>query len=143
MGSRIKEEKELEPDMEKDLTDPVSPAGSTVGLWRTCHQLQPHGRPVLSNSGKALIVPNSSQSLGLSNSAKRLDPTGKKKAVKQVTDRADFDEEVAQIMTSVVNEVNELGATPLFTAAKGNIDVVIPFLRYMPKDLYAEESFWI
>ncbi|KAF3600672.1 hypothetical protein F2Q69_00038904 [Brassica cretica] len=30
MGSRIKEEKELEPDMEKDLADPVSPAGSTV-----------------------------------------------------------------------------------------------------------------
>ena len=28
-------------------------------------------------------------------------------------------------MTSVVNEVNELGETPLFTAAeKGNIDVV-------------------
>lgn len=44
---------------------------------------------------------------------------------------ADFDEEVAQIMTSVVNEVNELGETPLFTAAeKGNIDVVKELLRY-------------
>ncbi|KAG7576619.1 Ankyrin repeat [Arabidopsis thaliana x Arabidopsis arenosa] len=165
MGSRIEEEKELEPDMEKGFaTDPASPTGSTVA------DLSPTPTPrktlVLSNSGKALMVSNSSKSLGLSNSGKRFDPTGKKKYVKQVTGRhndtelhlaaqrgdlaavkqilsdidsqitgtitgADFDDEVAQIMTSVVNEVNELGETPLFTAAeKGNIDVVKELLRY-------------
>lgn len=50
-------------------------------------------------------------------------------------------EKVAQIMTSVVNEVNELGETPLFTAAeKGNIDVVKELLRYTTKESLMQKN---
>lgn len=117
---------------------------------------------VLSNSGKALLVSNSSKSLG-SNS-------GKKKYVKQVTGRhndtelhlaaqrgdsaavkqilddieaqmvgtlsgEEFDAEVAEISTAIVNERNELGETALFTAAeKGHLDVVKELLHYSTKE---------
>jgi len=44
---------------------------------------------------------------------------------------ADFDDEVAEIRASVVNEVNELGETALFTAAgRGFVDVVKELLKY-------------
>lgn len=48
---------------------------------------------------------------------------------------AEFDAEVAEIRASVVNEVNELGETALFTAAdKGHLDVVKELLKYSNKD---------
>lgn len=48
---------------------------------------------------------------------------------------AEFDAEVAEIRTAVVNEVNELGETALFTAAeKGHTDVVKELLPYTTKD---------
>ncbi|XP_070005974.1 ankyrin repeat-containing protein ITN1-like [Nicotiana sylvestris] len=101
---------------------------------------------------------------------KRIDPTGKKKYVKQVTGRhndtelhlaaqrrdvgavreileeidaqmlktlsgAEFDAEVAAIREAMVNEVNELGETALFTAAeRGYIDVVKELLPYSTKE---------
>ncbi|KAI4331722.1 hypothetical protein MLD38_029878 [Melastoma candidum] len=42
---------------------------------------------VFSNSGKALVVSTSSKALGWSHSSRRIDPSGKKKYVKQVTGR--------------------------------------------------------
>ncbi|KAK6145330.1 hypothetical protein DH2020_022150 [Rehmannia glutinosa] len=63
-------------------------------------------------------------------------------AVKQILDEincqmvgsssgSDFDQEVAEIRASVVNETNELGETALYTAAeKGHIDVVKELLKY-------------
>lgn len=48
---------------------------------------------------------------------------------------ADFDSEVAEIRASVVNEVNELAETALFTAAdKGHIEVVKELLKYSTKE---------
>lgn len=48
---------------------------------------------------------------------------------------AEFDTEVAEIRASVVNEVNELEETALFTAAdKGHIDVVKELLKYSTKE---------
>ncbi|KAK6943710.1 PGG domain, partial [Dillenia turbinata] len=108
--------------------------------------------------------------LVLSHSMNRMDSTGRKKYVKQVTGRhndtelhlaaqrgdvaevreilavinsqmlrtlsgKDFDAEVAMIRSSIVNEVNELGETALFTAAeKGYLDVVKELLRYSTKE---------
>ncbi|KAJ4719791.1 Ankyrin repeat family protein [Melia azedarach] len=47
---------------------------------------------------------------------------------------ADFDSEVAEIRASIVNEVNELEETALFTAAeKGHIEVVKELLKYSTK----------
>ncbi|RWW08784.1 hypothetical protein GW17_00027758 [Ensete ventricosum] len=108
--------------------------------------------------------------LVLSNSGKRMDPSGKKKYVKQVTGRhndtelhlaaqrgdlaavrmilgeieaqmtgtavgADFDAQVAEIRAAVVNDVNEVDETALFTAAeKGFLDVVVELLKYSDRE---------
>ncbi|XP_038890353.1 ankyrin repeat-containing protein ITN1 [Benincasa hispida] len=48
---------------------------------------------------------------------------------------ADFDAEVAEVRSLVVNEVNELGETALFTAAeRGHIEVVKELLKYSNKE---------
>lgn len=48
---------------------------------------------------------------------------------------AEFDAEVANIRTAIVNEVNELGETALFTAAeKGHLNVVKELLQYSSKE---------
>ncbi|GAV62660.1 Ank_2 domain-containing protein/Ank_3 domain-containing protein/PGG domain-containing protein [Cephalotus follicularis] len=48
---------------------------------------------------------------------------------------ADFDAEVAEIRSAVVNEVNELGETALFTAAeRGHLGVVKELLQYTTKE---------
>ncbi|KAK9154212.1 hypothetical protein Sjap_001692 [Stephania japonica] len=47
----------------------------------------------------------------------------------------DRDTEVMEIRSAVVNEVNELEETALFTAAdKGHLDVVVELLKYMTKE---------
>ncbi|CAN1798377.1 Ankyrin repeat-containing protein ITN1 [Linum perenne] len=67
-------------------------------------------------------------------------------AVKQILDDIDtqmvgtlsgseFETEVAEIRASVVNEVNELGETALFTASdRGHLEVVKELLKYSSKD---------
>ncbi|XP_047329335.1 ankyrin repeat-containing protein ITN1-like [Impatiens glandulifera] len=53
----------------------------------------------------------------------------------------DFDAEVAEIQASVVNEVNELGETAMFTAAdKGHLDVVIELLKYANKESISKKN---
>lgn len=48
---------------------------------------------------------------------------------------ADFDAEVAEVRSLIVNEVNELGETALFTAAeRGHIEVVQELLKYSNKE---------
>ncbi|WOL16255.1 hypothetical protein Cni_G25042 [Canna indica] len=48
---------------------------------------------------------------------------------------ADFDAEVAEIRTAVVNDVNEVDETALFVAAeKGFLDVVIELLKYSDRE---------
>ncbi|GMP68718.1 hypothetical protein CsSME_00028248 [Camellia sinensis var. sinensis] len=54
---------------------------------------------------------------------------------------ADFDSEVAEIQASVVNEVNELGETVLFTAAdRGHLDVVKELLKYANKESISKKN---
>ncbi|KAJ6803563.1 ankyrin repeat-containing protein ITN1-like [Iris pallida] len=48
---------------------------------------------------------------------------------------ADFDAEVAEIRSAVVNEVNEVGETALFVAAdRGFLDVVVELLKYSDRE---------
>ena len=48
---------------------------------------------------------------------------------------SEFDAEVAEIRAALVNEVNELGETALFTAAaKGHLEVVKELLKYSTKE---------
>ncbi|KAF8100112.1 hypothetical protein N665_0231s0050 [Sinapis alba] len=53
----------------------------------------------------------------------------------------EFDAEVAEIRDSIVNEVNELGETALFTAAdKGHFDVVKELLKYSSRENIAKKN---
>ncbi|XP_043714902.1 ankyrin repeat-containing protein ITN1-like [Telopea speciosissima] len=54
---------------------------------------------------------------------------------------ADFDAEVAEIRSAVVNEVNELEETALFTAAeKGHLDVLKELLKYSTKESISRKN---
>lgn len=54
---------------------------------------------------------------------------------------SDFEQEVAEIRASLVNEANELGETALFTAAeKGHIDVVKELLKYANKETLVKKN---
>ena len=54
---------------------------------------------------------------------------------------AEFDAEVAEIRAAVVNEVNELGETALFTAAdKGFLDIVKELLKYCNKETISRKN---
>ncbi|XP_027069764.1 ankyrin repeat-containing protein ITN1 [Coffea arabica] len=115
---------------------------------------------VVSNSGKALVVSNSGKRIDPSGKKKYVKQVtgrhndtelhlaaqrGDVAAVGQIlgeineqmmktSSAADFDAEVAEIRAAVVNEVNELGETALFTAAeRGHIDVVKELLPYTTK----------
>ncbi|KAK4392208.1 Ankyrin repeat-containing protein ITN1 [Sesamum angolense] len=116
---------------------------------------------VVSNSGKALVVSNSGKKMDQSGKKKYVKQVtgrhndtelhlaaqkGDVEAVRQImgdiNDQmlktlggAEFDAEVAEIRAAVVNEVNELGETALFTAAeRGCIDVVKELLPYSTRE---------
>ncbi|KAK3023289.1 hypothetical protein RJ639_043639 [Escallonia herrerae] len=130
------------PTSQSTLTEPPSPSPSPSPSSATAPAL------VLSNSGKRIDqagkkkyvkqVTGRHNDTDLHLAAKR----GDLAAVRQILDDidsqmvgtlsgADFDVEVADIRASVVNEVNELGETALYTAAeKGHLDVVKELLKY-------------
>ncbi|KAK4478595.1 hypothetical protein RD792_014083 [Penstemon davidsonii] len=116
---------------------------------------------VISNSGKALVVSNSGKRFDQSGKKKYVKQVtgrhndtelhlaaqrGDVAAVRQILGEideqmlktlsgAEFDAELAEIRAAVVNEVNELGETALFTAAdRGCIDVVKELLNYTTKE---------
>ncbi|KAL6503151.1 Ankyrin repeat-containing protein itn1 [Orobanche hederae] len=116
---------------------------------------------VVSNSGKALVVSNSGKRIDQSGKKKYVKQVtgrhndtelhlaaqkGDLAAVRQILGEineqmlqtlraAEFDGEVAEIRAAIVNEVNELGETALFTAAeKGYIGVVKELLPYTTKE---------
>ncbi|KAL2481490.1 Ankyrin repeat family protein [Abeliophyllum distichum] len=116
---------------------------------------------VVSNSGKALVVSNSGKRMDQAGKKKYVKQVtgrhndtemhlaaqrGDVAAVRQILGEIDeqmirtlngteFDAEVAEIRAAVVNEVNELGETPLFTAAeRGQIDVVKELLPCTTKE---------
>ncbi|QCE05745.1 death-associated protein kinase [Vigna unguiculata] len=140
---------------EKDPPSPIPAAASQNPL----SEISPSPSPS-SSTAPALV---------LSNSGKRIDQTGRKKYVKQVTGRHndtelhlaaqrgdvgavrqilldvesqvmgtlgdgdddDLDTEIAEVRACLVNEENELGETPLFTAAeKGHLHVVKELLNH-------------
>ncbi|CAK9147214.1 unnamed protein product [Ilex paraguariensis] len=116
---------------------------------------------VVSNSGKALVVSNSGKRMDQSGkkkyvkqvtgrhndtelhlAAQRGDVTAVRQILEEINSQmvrtlsgVEFDAEVGEIRESVVNEVNELGETALFTAAeRGHIDVVKELLPYTTKE---------
>ncbi|XP_041026368.1 ankyrin repeat-containing protein ITN1-like [Juglans microcarpa x Juglans regia] len=54
---------------------------------------------------------------------------------------ADFDAEVAEVRAAIVNEVNELGETALYTASeKGYLDIVKELLKYSSQDTVTKKN---
>ncbi|XP_077232920.1 ankyrin repeat-containing protein ITN1-like [Tasmannia lanceolata] len=122
---------------------------------------------VLSNSGKALVLSNSGKRIDPAGKKKYVKQVtgrhndtelhlaakkGDLAAVKQILGEIDaqmvgeigsveFDLEVAEIRSAVVNEVNELEETALFVAAgSGFIDVVVELLKYSNKENVARKN---
>ncbi|GAU35350.1 hypothetical protein TSUD_337420 [Trifolium subterraneum] len=117
---------------------------------------------VISNSGKRLDNTNSGKRLDNTNSkkkyvkqvtgrhndtelhlaAQRGDAAAVRQILAEIDDQmmgtlsgAEFDAEVAEIRSAIVNEVNDLGETALYTAAdKGQFDVVKELLPYTTKE---------
>ncbi|CAN1304458.1 Ankyrin repeat-containing protein ITN1 [Linum perenne] len=116
----------------------------------------PRGTLVLSNSGKALLkrydrkkyvkqVTGRHNDTELHLAAQRGDLAAVRHMLEEISAQmmgtlggADFDAEVSEIRSAVVNEVNELGETALFTAAeKGHLDIVKELLQFTTKQAVA------
>lgn len=119
-----------------------------------------------SNSGKALVLSNSGKRMDQSKKKYVKQVTGRHNdtelhlaaqrgdlaAVRAIlsdidaqmvgtASGAEFDAEVAEIRSAVVNEVNEVGETALFTAAeKGHLDIVVELLKYSERDNIARKN---
>ncbi|MED6110569.1 Ankyrin repeat-containing protein itn1 [Stylosanthes scabra] len=132
-------------------SDPTTP--KTLFLSNSSNSL------VFSNSAKSLLVSGSAsrfdprkkyvkQVTGRHNdtelhlAAQRGDIAAVRRILAEIDDQitgtlsgAEFDAEVVEIRSAIVNEVNELGETPLFTAAdKGHLDVVKELLPHTTKE---------
>lgn len=141
----------------------VSNSGKTLGVSNSGKSLvvSNSGKAlVVSNSGKSLAGSNSGkrfdqgkkkyvkQVTGRHNdtelhlAAQRGDVAAVKQIIGEIDEQmlrtlsgAEFDAEVAEIREAVVNEVNELGETTLFTAAeRGHVNLVKELLRYSTKE---------
>ncbi|XWS59763.1 hypothetical protein CRYUN_Cryun08bG0149400 [Craigia yunnanensis] len=156
--------KEREKDLEKGLSPWAAQLAETIPppsptTPRPALVLSNSGKALLvSNSGKSLAGSNSGKRFDKKKYVKQV--TGRHNdtelhlaaqrgdigAIRQIMAEidaqmmgtlsgAEFDAEVAEIRLAVVNEVNELGETALFTAAKkGNLDVVKELLQYTTKE---------
>ncbi|KDP35569.1 hypothetical protein JCGZ_09007 [Jatropha curcas] len=132
-----------------------SPLPSPVSTPKPHLVLSNSGKALLvSSSGKCLVVSNSGKRFDkkkyvkqvtgrhhdteLHLAAQRGDLAAVKQIISEIDEQmmgtlsgADFDAEVAEIRSAIVNEVNELGETALFTAAeKGHLEVVQELLQY-------------
>ncbi|KAK4765793.1 hypothetical protein SAY87_007435 [Trapa incisa] len=148
-----------------NLSKPSSVASSTASATPTptpALVLSNSGKALMaSNTGKALVLSNSGKRIDQAGKKKYVKQvTGRHNdtdlhlaakrddlvAVKQILGEidaqmmgthsgADFDAEVAEIRSAVVNEVNELGETALFVAAeKGHLNIVTELLQYSTKE---------
>ncbi|KAJ9185181.1 hypothetical protein P3X46_004840 [Hevea brasiliensis] len=171
MGSGIEEgvERDLEKGLGKvclsELSSFPSPAPSPASTPRSNLVLSNSGKAlIVSNSHKSLVLSNSGKRFDKKKYVKQVTgrhndtelhlaaQRGDLAAVKQILGEidaqmmgtlsgADFDAEVAEIRSAVVNEVNELGETALFTAAeKGHLEVVKELLPYTTKEALSLKS---
>ncbi|CAN1257772.1 Ankyrin repeat-containing protein ITN1 [Linum perenne] len=153
MSSHVAEGDDI--DMEKGLLTPKSSQNSLAA------ELSPAPSPSSTSTAPALVLSNSGKRMDQAGKKKYVKQVtgrhndtelhlaaqrGDLAAVKQILDDIDtqmfgtligddLDIEVAEIRASVVNELNELGETALFTAAdKGHLEVVKELLKYSSKE---------
>ena len=159
-----------ERDLEAGLVSPASAASSSAGGGASQNSLaepSPSPSPSSTASAPALVLSNSGKRIDQAGRKKYVKQVtgrhndtelhlaaqrGDLAAVKQILDDIDnqmvgtprgpeFDAEVAEIRAAVVNEVNELGETALFTAAdKGYLDIVKELLKYSNKETVSKKN---
>lgn len=154
---------DLKPLTVPDRSDAIATASPTSSATPTPSFVLSNSSKslVVSNSGKALVFSNSGKridQLGKTKYVKQVTgrhndtelhlaaQRGDLASVKQILGEInaqmtglfsgeEFDAELAEIRSAVVNEVNELGETALFAAAeKGHLDVVRELLLYSTKE---------
>lgn len=148
-----------ERDLEAGLVSPTTP--------NSLAEPSPSPSPSSTASAPALVLSNSGKRIDQAGRKKYVKQVtgrhndtelhlaaqrGDLAAVKQILDDidsqmvgslsgAELDAEVAEIRAAVVNEVNELGETALFTAAdKGHLDVVKELLKYSNKEPVSKKN---
>ncbi|KAF4350683.1 hypothetical protein CsatB_009608 [Cannabis sativa] len=156
-------------DLESGLISPASVASSSAAAMSQNPTAEPSPSPSPSStaSAPALVLSNSGKRIDQAGRKKYVKQVtgrhndtelhlaaqrGDLAAVKQILDDidsqmvgtprgAEFDAEVAEIRASVVNEVNELGDTALYTAAdKGYLDIVKELLKYSNKETISKKN---
>ncbi|KAK6933260.1 Ankyrin repeat [Dillenia turbinata] len=154
-----------ERDLEKGLISNVIPAPSSNPI--TDQSPSPSPSPSSTATAPALVLSNSGKRIDQAGKKKYVKQvTGRHNdtelhlaaqrgdlvAVKQILNdidsqmvgtlsEADFDAEVKEVRAAVVNEVNELGETALFTAAeKGHLDIVKELLKYSDKESLSKKN---
>ncbi|KAJ0978449.1 hypothetical protein J5N97_013923 [Dioscorea zingiberensis] len=146
-------------DLEMGLQTP-SPSTTASSLPSPSPAPSPTTAPalVLSNSGKRIDqagkkkyvkqVTGRHNDTELHIAAKRGDLAAVRQILKEIDAQmtgtaggADFDAEVAEIRSSMVNEVNEVDETALFAAAeRGFLDVVVELLKYSDRESIARKN---
>lgn len=154
-----------ERDIEKGLLTPQPPSPQSQNLQ--AEPPSPSPSPSSTASAPALVLSNSGKRIDQAGRKKYVKQVtgrhndtelhlaaqrGDLAAVKQILHDIDSqvagtftgderDAEVAEVRAAVVNEVNELGETALFTAAdKGHLDVVKELLKYSDKETLSKRN---
>ncbi|KAF3433798.1 hypothetical protein FNV43_RR24901 [Rhamnella rubrinervis] len=156
-----------ERDIEKGLLTPQPSSPHSQNLQAEPPSPSPSPSPSSTASAPALVLSNSGKRIDQAGRKKYVKQVtgrhndtelhlaaqrGDLAAVKQVLQDIDsqvagtltgdeHDVEVAEVRAAVVNEVNELGETALFTAAdKGHLDVVKELLKYSNKETLSKKN---
>lgn len=154
-------------DLEKGLMTPTSSSQSHLAEPSTPSTPSPSPSPSATATAPALVLSNSGKRIDQAGKKKYVKQVtgrhndtemhlaaqrGDLAAVKQILNDidkqmvgtfsgAEFDAEVAEVRAAVVNEVNELGETALFTAAeKGYLDIVKELLKYSSAETVTKKN---
>ncbi|KAK6929275.1 PGG domain [Dillenia turbinata] len=158
---------EGERDLEKGLISNIAPSASSNPITDQSPSPSPSPSPSSTASAPALVLSNSGKRIDQAGKKKYVKQvTGRHNdtelhlaaqrgdlvAVKQILNDIDsqmvgtlsgedFDAEVKEVRAAVVNEVNELGETALFTAAeKGHPDIVKELLKYSDNESLSKKN---
>ncbi|GMY08657.1 ankyrin repeat-containing protein ITN1-like isoform X2 [Fagus crenata] len=154
-------------DLEKGLMTPTSSSQRPLAEPSTPSTPSPSPSPSATATAPALVLSNSGKRIDQAGKKKYVKQVtgrhndtemhlaaqrGDLAAVKQILNDidkqmvgtfsgAEFDAEVAEVRAAVVNEVNELGETALFTAAeKGYLDIVKELLKYSSAETVTKKN---
>nr|XP_023904012.1 ankyrin repeat-containing protein ITN1-like [Quercus suber]POE45804.1 ankyrin repeat-containing protein itn1 [Quercus suber] len=167
MASQIEQGAGGERDLEQGLTMTPTPSSTQNPLAETSPSPSPSPSPSATATAPALVLSNSGKRIDQAGKKKYVKQVtgrhndtelhlaaqrGDLAAVKQILEDIDLqmvgtlsgeelEAEVAEVRAAVVNEVNELGETALFTAAdKGYLDILKELLKYSSTETLTKKN---